>query len=844
MKHLLYFCNMETLFAEVILPLHLPKNYTYLVPREYHGTIAVGQRVVVQFGSKKLYSAIVRRLHNEVPEFKAKYILSILDIQPIVDEGQMRFWEWIAEYYMCYVGEVMAIALPAALRLASESTLSIHPDYSGEIGDLSEHELQIVQLLMEHPGMTPDDIARALGINKVMHIINTMVEREIVIMNEELRQRYVPRTATWLTLAPEYQNDDEACKALFDEMEKKASTQKQLHALMLFMQLTQFGAESVMKKVLLDKGAGAASVSTLVKKGVLLQEERVESRLTHYGADETIGTDTIMLNEEQQEAYNYLNESIYPAGDTVPGLKRPHATLLHGVTSSGKTEVYIKIIQEALDHGEQVLFLLPEIALTAQLINRLRRYFGDRVGVYHSRYSVSQRTEVWSRTKESDPTKRYDILVGARSALFLPFRRLGVIIVDEEHDSSFKQYEPAPRYHGRDAAIYLAHQKGAHVVLGSATPSIESYYNAKTGKYGLVTMTRRYGGVQMPEVLCADMRQAIRSKEVSGHFSTFLLNHIREALTSHEQVILFQNRRGYAPVMECHTCGWVPRCERCDVALTYHRRLNLLQCHYCGNTYRLPTRCPQCEEENIRSRGVGTEKVEEELQELISTARIDRMDLDTTRSKSSHERILTDFAKHRTDILIGTQMVSKGLDFENVSVVGIINADNMLSFPDFRAYERAFQLMAQVAGRAGRRRQQGRVILQTRSSDLPLIHQVRNYDYEGMYRTQMAERELFCYPPFSRLLFIYLRGRDERHVAETANRLRTFLQPVFGPRVMGPEAPPVGRVQGLYIQKLMLKMELSLQPSAVRTQLKAVLRTMADDGLLSGIIIHYDVDPM
>lgn len=834
---------METLFAEVILPLHLPKNYTYLVPREYHGTIAVGQRVVVQFGSKKLYSAIVRRLHNEVPEFKAKYILSILDIQPIVDEGQMRFWEWIAEYYMCYVGEVMAIALPAALRLASESTLSIHPDYSGEIGDLSEHELQIVQLLMEHPGMTPDDIARALGINKVMHIINTMVEREIVIMNEELRQRYVPRTATWLTLAPEYQNDDEACKALFDEMEKKASTQKQLHALMLFMQLTQFGAESVMKKVLLDKGAGAASVSTLVKKGVLLQEERVESRLTHYGADETIGTDTIMLNEEQQEAYSYIKESIYPAGDTVPGLKRPHATLLHGVTSSGKTEVYIKIIQEALDHGEQVLFLLPEIALTAQLINRLRRYFGDRVGVYHSRYSVSQRTEVWSRTKESDPTKRYDILVGARSALFLPFRRLGVIIVDEEHDSSFKQYEPAPRYHGRDAAIYLAHQKGAHVVLGSATPSIESYYNAKTGKYGLVTMTRRYGGVQMPEVLCADMRQAIRSKEVSGHFSTFLLNHIREALTSHEQVILFQNRRGFSLRIECDDCHNVPQCQHCDVSLVYHKATNSLRCHYCGYSIPVPTECPACHSTHLTMKGFGTERIEDDLSILFPEAHIARMDLDSTQQKDSHARIINDFQNRSIDILVGTQMVTKGLDFDNVSVVGILSADNLISYPDFRSFERAFQQMMQVSGRAGRHGHRGKVIIQAFNPWHQAIRNVIDNDYAAMYASQITERRVFRYPPYYRLINITLKHRDKALLDESADAMAGALRSVFGTRVMGPEYPSVPRIRGLYLKTIILRFE---RTEAI-AEAKHIIRDIADkvqqEKNHSTLMISYDVDP-
>ena len=499
---------MTTYFVDVVLPLHIHGTYTYRVPQEYNDAIAVGQRVVVQFGQRRLYAALVRRVHEDVPKYKVKYILSVLDPEPIVGEQQLRFWEWIADYYMCYVGDVMAVALPSMFRLASESSVTIHPDFTGELSDLTDNELRIVQLLTEHPVMTVEDISKAIGVQKMMPLLNTMIEREIIIMDEDLRQRFVPKTATYVTLAEEYK-DNARAKELFDRLEQKKSTRRQVDVMLRFMQMSHFGQEAVAKRSLLGsedaEPLSDSAFKTLVKNGVLLLTERVESRLERVDREHCVSADTIHLNEEQQAAFDYLRTS--EKTESQPG---PRVSPLHGVTSSGKTEVYIKLIDEVVKQGKQVLFLLPEIALTAQIINRLRRYFGDLVGVYHTRFSPSQRAEVWSRTFTDDPNQQFQVLLGARSSIFLPFRNLGLVIVDEEHDTSYKQYDPTPRYHGRDAAIYLAHLWGARTVLGSATPSLESYFNAKQGKYGLVTMTKRYGGLQMPEVLCADMKEELR----------------------------------------------------------------------------------------------------------------------------------------------------------------------------------------------------------------------------------------------------------------------------------------------------------------------------------------------
>lgn len=833
---------MDTFFVDVILPLHIHGTYTYRVPQEYNDDIRVGQRVVVQFGSRKLYSALVRRIHQEMPNYTVKYILSILDPHPIVTEQQFRFWEWIAQYYMCYVGDVMSIALPSAFRLASESAVSIHPDFSGELGDLSENEMRIVQLLADHPVMTVDDISRAIGLQKMMPLLNTMIEREIIVMDEELRDRYTPRTSTYISLTAEY-GDEGLLKELFDQLERKKSAQKQVDLMLKFMQMSQMGRTAVARRELLHPNDGhpvsESALKTLIRNGVLQQEEQVESRLEQY--DLLTSPDTISLNEEQQHAFDYLN-----APDV------PRVSLLHGVTSSGKTEVYIRLIHEVLEQGKQVLFLLPEIALTAQIINRLRKYFGARVGVYHSRFSASQRAEVWQRTLSANPDQRYQLLLGARSALFLPYQDLGLIIVDEEHDSSYKQYDPAPRYHGRDAAIYLAHLWGARTVLGSATPSIESFFNAQNGKYGFCEMRKRYGGLQMPEVLCADMKEEcsrIRRELGSAyngqvpHFSQFLLEHIETALHNHEQVILFQNRRGFSLRIECDDCHWTPQCQHCDVSLVYHKATNSMRCHYCGYSIPLPDECPACHGHRLTMKGFGTERIEDDLSILFPDAQVARMDLDSTTQKNRYLEIINDFQDRRIDILVGTQMVTKGLDFENVSVVGIVSADNLIYFPDFRAFERAFQQMTQVSGRAGRHGHQGKVIIQTFNPWHQAIRNVIDNDYLAMYQSQITERRVFRYPPYYRLIDITLKHRDKEVLNEAAARYATQLRGVFATRVIGPEYPSVTRVRGLYLKKILLRFERNEAVAQAKTIILDMEEKVKAEKRFSALQIHFDVDP-
>lgn len=656
------------------------------------------------------------------------------------------------------------------------------------------------------------------------------------LAKNSLEQYYRPRTELRIRLCEQYRGADHEhlLSAACDKLHRAA---KQHELLMRFLEYAEYAdgqcAQEVTRHDLLEQSASSpATLNALINKGILEQYDAEISRLgglTPNGSNQPYPINP--LTPSQQIAFDTIHKE----------WDRHDVCLLHGVTSSGKTEIYIHLIKEAVASGKQVLYLLPEIALTSQMQNRLRRVFGARLGVWHSRFSDEERVEIWKRQLSDSP---YDIILGVRSSVFLPFQRLGLVIVDEEHESTYKQQDPAPRYHARNVAIVLAAQHRAKTLLGTATPAVESYYNAVTGKYGLVELNERYQSVQLPEIEIVDIRELRRKHRMCGSFSPQLLSAVREALERGEQAILFQNRRGYSPMIECHTCGWVPHCERCDVSLTYHRRRNLLACHYCGNVYSMPLTCPQCGERNLVNVGLGTERIEEELHSLIPEARIDRLDMDTTRSKTSYDRILSDFTQGNTDILIGTQMISKGLDFARVSIVGIMNADTMLNFPDFRSYERAFHLMAQVAGRAGRRDRRGHVILQTRSADIPVVSQVRNYNYKGMFDDQLAEREMFRYPPFCRLIFIYLRGRDEKHLTYVTTDMCHRLQNILGSRVLGPETPPISRVQNLFIRKIMLKLELDYNTSIARSQLHSILNDMNASGMLSSTIIHFDVDPL
>lgn len=818
-------------FADVILPLALPGCFTYALPREWAESVCIGSRLVVQFGPKRFYTAIVRRLHTEPPEgVEVKEAAVLLDDRPVLLPSQLKLWDWMADYYLCTPGEVCKAALPTGLKPESETVVTLNPDYEATT-PLPERETHLLDLLAEKDGRSVEALQKAAGYRNTLALIGSLLQRGAISIKEELRNAYRPKTTCHIRLAPEYGNES-ALHALFDTLERKAP--KQLELLMKYVELSGClngnAPAEVSKSDLLQQGGGStAALHALIEKGVLQSYLYETGRLQDEGGGDSSPLHT--LNPHQAEALREIQEA----------LTAKNSCLLYGVTSSGKTEVYIHLIDEVLRQGKQVLYLLPEIALTDQIMRRLRRVFGDRLGVYHSKFPDAQRVEVWRRQLSDHP---YDIILGVRSSLFLPFTRLGLVIVDEEHETSYKQQDPAPRYNARNAALMLAAMSDAKTLLGTATPSVESWHNATTGKYALVRLMQRHQELQLPQILPVDIKELQRKRRMDGHFSPLLLQAIREALEQKEQVILFQNRRGFAPMTECHTCGWVPRCKHCDVSLTYHRGLGQMTCHYCGYTQPVPRRCPACEGTDLRNRGFGTEKIEEEICRLFPEARVARMDLDTTRTRTAYQRIIGDFEQGRTDILIGTQMVSKGLDFDHVNVVGILNADTMLNYPDFRAYERAFQLMAQVAGRAGRKSGQGRVILQTRSMEHPIIAQVMQNDYEGMVACQLAERHLFRYPPFYRLIYIYLKHRDETALDRMAALFGQRLRATFGTRVLGPDRPPVARIQALFIRKFMLKVETEASHARVRQSLLEIQRQTAADPQFKALQLYYDVDPM
>jgi primosomal protein N' (replication factor Y) len=788
----------KTLFADVIVPLPVPGLFTYRIPFDLNDSIQPWTRVVIQFGRKKIYTAIVVNIHETPPQTaSAKYILSILDAEPIMTAIQFTFWKWMSSYYMCEPGEVMNIAIPSALKLASESRIALNPDFNGDFDALNEKEYLIAEALDIQKQLTLSEIEHIVEQKKVIPLIKTLIEKGLIIVEEELQEKYKPKKVSYIKLTSAFQIE-EKLQELFNQLEKRAF--KQLEVMMAYINQGGFinGVAKEIKKSAIEKQVdkGSAAITSLVKKGVFEKLELNSSRLEE--AEANSHPDKIELSEFQGKANQEIRRQF----------KDNHAVLLHGITSSGKTEIYIKLIQETLDQGKQILFLLPEIALTTQIINRLRKYFGNLVGVYHSKYNENERVEIWNSVLQPAKNKlRNKIVIGPRSALFLPFESLGLVIVDEEHDYSYKQYDPAPRYNARDGAIYLASLHKAKVILGSATPSIESYFNAKSGKYGLVELHQRYGGIKLPEIFVADLKKETREKTMKSHFSSFLLKHINIALEKKEQVILFQNRRGFSLRLECTTCNWMPECKNCDVTLIYHKHLNQLKCHYCGYSRRVPERCDSCGSTHLSMRGFGTEKIEDELGIFYPDARIRRMDLDTTRSKLAYQNIINDFEEKRIDILVGTQMVTKGLDFDNVSLVGILNADNMISFPDFRSFERSFQLMAQVSGRAGRKNKRGMVIIQTYHPYHAVIRDVIDNNYTSMYQSQVMERRNFKYPPFVRMIRFSLKHKDPILLNEAAKELGILFRDVFKNDVLGPEYPIVSRIRSLYIKNMLIKIE-------------------------------------
>ena len=831
----LFFCRIFALtmekFVDVILPLPLQAYFTYALPPEMDGQVQIGCRVVVSFGRKKFYTGIVRNVHYLKPqEYEVKEVSAVLDEHPILVPLQFRFWEWLADYYLCTQGDVYKAALPSGLKLESETVVEYNPDFEAT-EPLSEREQKVLDLLAVEPEQTVTRLEKESGLNNILAVVKSLLEKDALFVKEELKRTYKPKTETRVRLTEAARNE-RRLHFFFDELQRRAP--KQLDLLMKYIELSGcLGGREVKEvskaELLKRSGATPAVFSGLVDKGVFEVYQQEVGRL------ETVSQAVMSLNElnvHQQRAFDEIRASF----------REKNVCLLHGVTSSGKTEIYIHLIDEAVRQGKQVLYLLPEIALTTQITERLKRVFGCRLGIYHSKFPDAERVEVWQKQLSQDP---YDIILGVRSSLFLPFQRLGLVIVDEEHENTYKQQDPAPRYHARNAAIVLASMCGAKTLLGTATPSVESWYNAtEGGKYALVELKERYKEIQLPEIIPVDIKELQRKKRMNGPFSPLLLQYVREALEQKEQVILFQNRRGFAPMIECHTCGWVPKCKNCDVSLTYHKGLNQLTCHYCGYTQPVPRQCPACEGVDLRNRGFGTEKIEDDVKAIFPEARVARMDLDTTRTRTAYERIIHDFQQGRTDILIGTQMVSKGLDFDHVSVVGILNADTMMNYPDFRAYERAFQLMAQVAGRAGRKNKRGRVVLQTKSIDHPIIPQVMHNDFEGMVAGQLVERQLFRYPPYYRLVYVYLKHRNEQLLDVMAQTMAAKLRAVFGARVLGPDKPPVARIQTLFIRKIVLKIETNAPMARARQLLVQVQQEMVAEDRFKSLIVYYDVDPM
>lgn len=815
-----------TKFVDVILPVAVPNLYTYRVPYEWNDEVEVGKRVMVQFGRKKLYSSIIRNVHEKAPEhYQAKYIESILDSSPIVLEKQIQLWEWIASYYMCTIGEVMNAALPSGLKLASQTKILLN-DIDFDIQSLTDKEYLIVEALQIQNILEMKDVEAILDIKTVYPIIKSLLDKQIILLAEEVQEKYKAKKVSFISLHQNYRSE-ELIKQAFESLEKAP---KQLDAFMVFLQQIKEDYEAEIKKSVITRidASLSAAINGLVKKEILSEEKKETNRIPVY----TKKTENpYELSDQQEEALN----------SCLKGFSENKPVLLHGVTGSGKTEVYVHLIDKAIKENKQVLYLLPEIALTTQIITRLQQFFGDKVGVFHSRFNANERVETWMELLKGKKSK-YKVIIGARSSIFLPFTNLGLILVDEEHDGSFKQYDPAPRYHARDTAIFMAKKEKAAILLGSATPSIESYYNANKEKYHLVELTKRFGGVKLPEILCSDLQKAHKRKEMQSHFSKFLLEHMKEYLDNKEQVILFQNRRGYNPLWSCEDCGWVPQCKNCDVSMTYHKHIHALKCHYCGYSTKPEKNCQACGSHKLKMVGFGTEKIEEELSLFFPDKTIKRMDLDTTRAKNSYQNLIDEFEEGAIDILVGTQMVTKGLDFDNVGMVGVLSGDSLLHYPDFRSFERSFQLLTQVSGRAGRKEKRGKVIIQTFTPDHWVIQKVTQNDYLGLYHQEILERKNFKYPPFYRLIKLTVKHRDRDASLHTAKKLKSELVKKLGGRVLGPEAPYISRIKNRYIYQIIIKFERDLSSQKVKEFLNETIQEISQkkDHKASQIIADVD----
>ncbi|MBN1821750.1 MAG: primosomal protein N' [Prolixibacteraceae bacterium] len=823
---------MKDFFADVILPLPLSGPFTYKIPEGLIEIIQVGVRVIVQFGQKKYYTAIVMSVHNDKPaNTDIKTIDSVLDEKPLIYSVNLHFWDWVSEYYCCSPGEVMKAALPNALKLESSTKLKIanYPD----INDLSGEESEIIGILKDSSKALKNVIKQGnSGIP--FHIIKSLLEKKILTVEEKIDQKYKVKTEAFVLLNPDIKSKEILEQKL--TAVKKAKKQEQL--LSDFCELTKsfspVQSEKINRKELLKKsGLSQAVLKGLVDKKILRIEYYEVSRL-----DET---------KNAQAELNFLNPYQERALSEIKSLFNQKKTvLLHGITSSGKTEIYSHLIEETIKKGKQVLYLVPEISLTAQLIERLKNIFGNKVGVYHSRLNDSQRVEIWEKVLNFNNSENtsHQIILGARSSVFLPFDHLGLIIVDEEHENSYKQFDPAPRYNARDLAVLMGIQNNANVLLGTATPSFETYFNVQSGKFGLVELFQRHGEMELPEILISDLQRAYKRKQMKSFLAPELYSKISESLERNEQVILFQNRRGYAPFVECMECGWIPKCERCDVSLTYHKYKKQLTCHYCGYYITLPDNCHDCGSHEIKTRGLGTEKIEDELKSLFPSARIARMDMDSTRSKNALGKIIKSLESRKTDILVGTQMVTKGLDFEHVNVVGILNADNLLNFPDFRAHERSYQLMSQVSGRAGRKHRKGTVVIQTSQPDHPVIKEVKNNLYIKSYARQLEERKMFHYPPFYRLVKIVVKHKNQDKITLISKQLTDVLRQYKQFSILGPEFPLISRISLWYLKEIWIKMKRDNQLSENKKVIFSSIEKVKHLPGNSGTTFNIDVDPM
>ena len=822
----------KTLFADVVLPIAIHQVFTYRIPFELNEYVSAGIRVVVPFGKSKLLTGIVTKVHDTLPSaYQAKYIEHILDDTPIITKKQYNLWQWISSYYMAPIGDVMNAALPANFKLASETKIVIHPDFDISNTKLDDRQYQIVEALQIQEVLDLKEISEIVGVKTIQPIIKKLIDMGVVLSQEELNEKFTAKTAVYILLN-EHISNNTILEETIARLDSKKTSRRQLETLLLILREGNYSEnelQPILRKRLEEAGTSISTLNTLEKNGIIVQK-RIE--ISRFNKIKLGVSEFKELNTYQKTALDEVRSTF----------EEKQVTLLHGVTGSGKTEIYVELIREQLEQGKQVLYLLPEIALTTQLIQRLSSYFGDMVGVYHSKFNQNERVEIWNNVLNNNPN-RFRIILGARSSIFLPFTDLGLIIVDEEHESSFKQYDPSPRYNARDCAIVMGHMYDAKVLLGSATPSLESYYNAKSGKYGLVTLSNRFGGLQLPEIFCADLKKERRQKSMNSHFSSYLLDTMRDVLNKGEQIILFQNRRGYTPLWQCEICNWTPKCKNCDVSLTYHKFSNTLKCHYCGHHSAPIGSCVACGSNKLKMLGFGTEKIEDELSLMLPDKTIRRMDLDSTRSKNAYETIIQEFENRQIDILIGTQMVTKGLDFDNVSLVGVLDADMLLNRSDFRAFERSYHLMSQVAGRSGRKHKRGTVIIQTGDPDHWVIQKIIEHDYVGFYNSEIIERKNFFYPPFFKIIEIILKHKEEYILDRCSLEFATQLKDVFKERVLGPEYPSVKRVNNLFIKKITLKIERDAPEKKVKERLHELVSLFYSVPFNKSIRMIIDVDP-